>query len=293
MFISDFVIDEELKDVPGYDGKFKASKSGRIFNTETRKELIQYVRNGYVFVLMNGESKRLHRVIMDTFNPNPKPELYTEINHIDENKLNNSLDNLEWCTHDYNIKYGTRGERAGETNGVNIVCLDLDGNFIKEYPSIASTEKDGFIPGVVGMCVRGKAKTHKKCIWMKKSEYDNMKSKTNIKNVAKRSRGRKGGRKKQSIYQIGLNGVVEREWASIKEAINCGYSHNVQKCVNRSEQKTKYFTANNYIWLKVEDYNNMSFDEYIQYIQDSLNKEDKLCKRQIEIVKKDFENRRS
>lgn len=56
---------------------------------------------------------------------------------------------------------------------------------------------------------------------------------------------------------------------------------------------TIYFTANNYIWLKVEDYNNMSFDEYIQYIQDSLNKEDKLCKRQIEIVKKDFENRRS
>ena len=78
---------------------------------------------------------------------------------------------------------------------------------------------------------------------MKKSEYDNMKSKTNIKNVAKRNRGRKGGRKKQSIYQIGLNGVVEREWASIKEAIDCGYSHNVQKCVNRSEQKTKYFTS--------------------------------------------------
>ena len=52
-------------------------------------------------------------------------------------------------------------------------------------------------------------------------------------------------------------------------------------------------TTENLKHQKVEDYNNMSFDEYIQYIQDSLNKEDKLCKRQIEIVKKDFENRRS
>ena len=294
MFISDIIIDEEVKEVPGYDGKFVASKSGRVLNTQTKKELIQYVVNGYVLVLMNGKQRRVHKIVMDTFNPNPNPKLYTEINHKDENKLNNNLDNLEWCTHEYNLKYGTRSKRAGDTHGTDVVCLDLDGKFIKEYPSIASTEKDGFVPGCVGLCVRGKAKTHKGYIWMKKFEYESIKDKNNIKYIAQRSydKRRNSGRHKEPIYQISLDGIIARQWDSVTDAIKCGNTYNVKRCVNREKQppKQRYFTSNGYIWIKVKDYNNMTFEEYIKYVQDSLNINEKLSRKHIETaVKKDFE----
>jgi len=48
--------------------------------------------------------KSIHRLVMEHFSPNPDPKKYTEINHINEDKLDNSLSNLEWCTHSENMK---------------------------------------------------------------------------------------------------------------------------------------------------------------------------------------------
>ena len=105
-----------LKDIEGYPG-YKASIDGKIisFKSGKPKELKTYVKTyGYLYVVLSKNGKkhylRLHRVIAKTFIPNPKG--LPEVNHKDEDKTNNRVDNLEWCTPHDNRIYGTRRERV-------------------------------------------------------------------------------------------------------------------------------------------------------------------------------------
>ena len=74
--------------------------------------------NGYRLVGINGTQERVHRILAYLFIPNPNN--YPCINHIDGDKLNNSLDNLEWCTHSHNNKHaydtGLKEAKSGEDN---------------------------------------------------------------------------------------------------------------------------------------------------------------------------------
>ncbi len=105
-----------------YTGLYQVSNLGRVRslgNDKTRKEKILKpgINNkGYQYVNLykNGKGKlfSVHRLVATMFIPNP--ENLTVVNHKDENKLNNCVDNLEWVTMKYNISYGTRSERASE-----------------------------------------------------------------------------------------------------------------------------------------------------------------------------------
>ena len=76
------------------------------------KLLHQWERHGYKRVTLWENGKKInisvHRLVATAFIDNPDPNTYTEINHKDENKTNNNVNNLEWCTHIYNLNYGTR-----------------------------------------------------------------------------------------------------------------------------------------------------------------------------------------
>lgn len=103
-----------LKDIPNYEGVYQASTDGRIFSNISNKFLkFNILKNGYATVELfkNKKSKRLlvHRLIAQTFISNPLG--LPQVNHKDENKLNNNTSNLEWCTNIYNMNYGTRLER--------------------------------------------------------------------------------------------------------------------------------------------------------------------------------------
>ena len=96
---------EEWKPIPTYPN-YSVSNFGRVKNNKTNYILSQNTINGYcrVVLTINRKSvnKRVHRLVLETFTPIPDMEKY-DVNHIDRNKTNNHLDNLEWCTRSENL----------------------------------------------------------------------------------------------------------------------------------------------------------------------------------------------
>ena len=87
----------------------KHTCKGKIKNTSISNvgyELVFFSKKGKIY------SRTVHRLVAIAFLP--KPEGCNEVNHKDENKLNNTVENLEWCTHKYNMNYGTVQERKSE-----------------------------------------------------------------------------------------------------------------------------------------------------------------------------------
>ena len=149
---------EIWKDVKGYEGSYQVSNLGRVksldriivysngrIHNQKGKNINGFINtSGYMSVDLykNGKSKKhyIHRLVATMFIDNPRDK--NEINHIDENKLNNCAKNLEWCTSSENKRSGTVVERANKTRKdkhvgeKSIVQFDLNHNFIKEYRCI-------------------------------------------------------------------------------------------------------------------------------------------------------------
>lgn len=145
-------------------GKVRNIKSGRILKPFLHK-------NGYLTHQLSEHNKRktllLHRIIATAFidNPDEKPC----VNHIDENKLNNDLSNLEWCTERENIIHGTRTKRAAEKCSKKVVKLDLNDNVLNEFESMHQAEREtGTSVGDICRCCNGKRKSAGGFKWMKK-----------------------------------------------------------------------------------------------------------------------------
>lgn len=99
-----------MKPIPGYP-HYKASSDGRIWSEYTHKYLVSSKQfdTGYTSVELfeNGKGKRIsvHRLIALAFLPNPNN--YPVVNHKNEIRNDNRVENLEWCTQQYNVNYGT------------------------------------------------------------------------------------------------------------------------------------------------------------------------------------------
>ena len=107
---------EIWKDIEGYEGRYKVSNKGRVYDNKLDK-FIGYESLGYMCVALCKDKKqkkcRVHRLVAQAFIPNP--DNLPVINHKDENKTNNCVENLEWCTVKYNTNYGTSIQRQKET----------------------------------------------------------------------------------------------------------------------------------------------------------------------------------
>ena len=125
-------MEEIWKPVKGFEGYYEVSNLGRVRSIDRvvvdtvrncerllkGKVLIQKDNgNGYKNVMFCKEhkiyNKYVHRLIAEAFLPNP--DNLPQVNHKDEDKSNNRVDNLEWCTSFYNNEYGTRKKRWYET----------------------------------------------------------------------------------------------------------------------------------------------------------------------------------
>ena len=154
-----------MKDIRGYEGKYAITSCGRVWSYKREKFLKPRLdKHGYPRITLshNGEIKTflIHQLVAEAYIPNP--DHLQEINHKDEIKTHSYVNNLEWCTHEYNVNYGTRNQRASAAlmghEGVckRIYCLELNETFksLKE----AST-KYNIDQGTISKCCSGKRKT--------------------------------------------------------------------------------------------------------------------------------------
>ena len=173
--------EEVWKDVEGFKGYYQVSNLGRVKSIE---RTTVFERNGSLIerrvppaILKPGEStgyqivslyknkkrklKYVQRLVAKAFVPNPNN--YPMINHKDENKKNNHVTNLEWCTAGYNMDYrGLRSRNAKKRRRAVIgTCLDT-GETI-EYPSVTSAMKDGY--NNIGFVLSGERPHAKNYTW--------------------------------------------------------------------------------------------------------------------------------
>ena len=157
-----------MKDIKNYKGLYQITENGDVWSVRRNRFLKPYKNQlGYLRVVLskNGIVKKysVHRLVAEAFLPNPNN--YPCVNHKDENKLNNNVDNLEWCTIRYNNCYNDGQIKRARFKRKKVYQYDLNGNLIKEWISVNDAGRNGYKPGHVSACCRGERKSHKGFIW--------------------------------------------------------------------------------------------------------------------------------
>ena len=148
-------MEEIWKDIKGYEDLYQVSNLGKIKslgNNKSRKEKILKPRKnnkGYLYMSLSKNNVKkyylVHRLVAETFLENPNN--YPCVNHKDENPLNNTIYNLEYCTFKYNNTYGTRIERAIKNKSISIYCLERNKcyNSIKQASEELNIKKENIV----------------------------------------------------------------------------------------------------------------------------------------------------
>ena len=127
-----------------YDG-FLVDDDLTVYSKQSKRKLTPFVGiDGYYHIRYKTigdkyHENRLHVIYARCFIPNPNN--YRYVNHIDSNKLNNSLDNLEWCTNSQNVKHGWDSGNRTHKNNTSVSAYDLKHNYIGTFKSIRECGK--------------------------------------------------------------------------------------------------------------------------------------------------------
>ena len=155
-----------MKDIAGYEGLYAVTSCGKVWSYRNEKFLTPFTdKDGYLHVNLHKDDKmkkyKVHRLVAAAYIPNP--DNLPQVNHKDENKANNCLQNLEWCDCKYNINYGTHNKKVSNSLKKAILQYDLDGNFIREWASARDVGKE--VRSNIGYCLRGRNKTAYGFVW--------------------------------------------------------------------------------------------------------------------------------
>ena len=130
------MIEEIFKDIAGFEGLYQVSNLGRVKTLKSGKIKATGNCRGYLYVTLSKnsiyKSYSVHRLVAQAFLENP--DNLPQVNHIDQNKQNNKVSNLEWCDNQYNQRY-SNAKKIGAYK---------DGKLIKEYDAIVDVKQDGF-----------------------------------------------------------------------------------------------------------------------------------------------------
>lgn len=130
-------------------------QNGDVINIVSGKKLTpRKVGGGYLMITLNGKQFLIHRLVAQAFLPNP--DNLPQVNHKNEDKTDNRVENLEWCTAEYNSQY-SKSKKFGQFKG---------GILIKIWNSTREVERAGIAFHQNVLCaLNGKTKTCKKCTW--------------------------------------------------------------------------------------------------------------------------------
>lgn len=158
-------MEEIWRDIPGFEGRYQVSNFGNVMSFlkskkyQNKPHLMkqQIINSGYKIVCLNIRKQRarnypVHRLVAMAFLDNPNN--YPCVNHKDENKLNNHVENLEWCTYQYNNAYGTAKIREFQTKANPVRQLTIDGVWIATYhsPTTAARLINHSLDGILDCC---------------------------------------------------------------------------------------------------------------------------------------------
>lgn len=226
-----------------YTGWYEISSKGRVKgldrivtekNGKTKRHKGQImcpgVNKGYLMVVLkkNGVNKnaQIHQLVALAFLPNPHH--YTIVNHKDRNPKNNDVNNLEWCTNQYNLTYMDAHIQRGLNESIGITQLTLDGQFVKNWTSSVEAGKDKrFTQSGVNYCVNCNCNQYKGYVWIKTSVYNTM-SPEDIKRYCTIFLFHNNG---IGVKQVTENGEIIRVWKNMLSAA---------RGLNGSRGKIKY-----------------------------------------------------
>ena len=169
---------EEWRDVVGFEGKYQVSNKGNVRTFQRDRSMLLKLKDwfGYrVVTLWDNKVRKdtkVHRLVAEAFIPNP--DNLPIINHKDENPSNNCVENLEWCTQQYNVTYGSAIRKRIKSNKrvKPVVMLGADGKFEMEFDSSADAARyvGGSNSNVLAVCKK-RNKTCKGKVFMYKDEW--------------------------------------------------------------------------------------------------------------------------
>ena len=262
---------EEWKDVVGLEDLYAISNYGRIYSK--KRVLCNNVRIGGTFIKPRLDKRRscdrlnVHlrdkkgnkvvtspaRLVAKAFIPNP--DNLPEVNHKDENPLNNCVENLEWCTHKYNCNYGTRIQRIKDKQNMAILQYTLNGEFIAEYASMhIAAEAINADAGHICDCCLGNRKWAYGYFWRYKDDTLYAQAKERIEKkiaLSKKSRADKFEARALNVVQLDMEGnlvAIHQSSNKAAQSVN-GFTSSIINCCNGKMVSHKGFR-----WAYERDY---------------------------------------
>lgn len=241
------------------DNQYYISSLGRVARYDLKKQqlILKHVfndKNGYKLVWLNTNSYSVHRLVAFLFINNPRPDINWHINHINNIKDDNRVQNLEWCNINYNNNYKKNDNHKINYNEQStiklqnkIICINLSTNEILEYETSqdAANALNCNKKKIISCC-----NNTTKYIVYNGNRYD-CKYKDNSSKIVNKAKFW------EPVVQLNSDGTFIKYYITENEInlLNMSVTRIKKACRNNKNNNACYYGSSNYIWMFLSHYN--------------------------------------